>query len=1516
MNGMWCSKSMYTEWSVLRVVDMCETSRVSVVHKMPQINGTLLVNSCVKPLAQMLNNASVANTGPQDNDFLQNDRDVLWIMEVLCYGLSLPLSSGEQHDCVRDCVHIYCEWFCALSPQMAKSKAIPFPIRDDPNLYCRKILEHIYNIFIARPIAGTDTNVLDVVSRQAVLCHRLLRTIETIAHDEHNLMDRQTWDTLLIFLLAINDTLLSPPVEATDIGTQLCERIVSVLFEIWLIACVRCFPSPSFWKTFQHLSTGWRHRPPLIDNWNRINYSLTLRLVKQISPNSYDINANSPTLQKNFLNTILDEMNDETLKQCWYRFLHTIGNPVELCSPEIISKTDRFYHSACASENVVDPRQHPCLNNLPHIFYKAMKGLSILVDTFLGIPVAVEEIDADIYKSTTSLALSSASSIQPPATPPERRHNKTAFPLTINKAPNKALGTTKNVIINKAEPTVNPLPTITYPSAPEYILSPTRPKSTSILDVLGDWLFQSALFGADLKEPNEAMIRSNSIQSFNELQRKPSAASDRLLIETLPLLSPDSFEAGQAEAFGALCRLFCFKKADEEISTMLSRQPHPPSVQKVKNYLTRFHLALQFGLTLKEPFRRQIIASILINSTKIFEVDLPGGSLLIPHYLKALEIYLIPKEKQNTKPDVEIRRSCIKLLLSLFSYPLHFNELAIKENLSETPSTTFQSLRPRLINLQIQALCGETDSTNVQMILGGFLLMVSDASVHDSFTQIDSIDNSIETMRSNSLNGLQFGQHLPFGHQTSCDSSLVSNDIPFSDDGKGIPDTAKGLFGRTLSHVGQVLIRCRDKNQYDSHVSLAALEVLSSIGRIHLSNGSKGSLHTNCLLECKDTVKQIFSFIESQCEKPAPFHSKDLHSTIVAAYQCLAVWFHEHEHLLKEKDCISMLLEVIELGISGSKSKKNGFVFKADKQLKPASMRVREAAESLLTLLMNHFNNCPQSPCPPESIIGSSLIDESNLLKYLSIGNNWTPESSCDRFKYFVSDNLIMLAILDQLEPNDKETVCIIRSPFGKYCWSFTFRQLPRKHNMRTPGEQVSRPLPKPESTPTPTTHPIRHFPESMDKIKSTKFDCIVPNLTKMIAESPEFRSDQEIMLSLIERVESHMKYEKQRLHKTPTLNRSTDCKEPMISTELEAARLVLSHFSFLTFETLQDAPMGQMIPSLIALNNKSPEFVSNLKILDSISNRTSDSVFVYYVRQGVKSADEILADNKQQIVSNTHFREFVLSLGTIIDVRTHSGWTGHVATAWRVVTDNTSAKEHDKNYTFDGKRHALYWADVSHELVFLLPSTFSPMSDDSIDNSSLDGDYKQRAVSDLHADARSVSSLSDDGSNPSKAISENESTRSSLRRKFRNQLLHNIGCDVKVLIFWMESTDDHYDLPINNLLLTTGTGVESNLSLWKDFVLILIHPLKNGLFRIIVQGSGGRTPITLPLIDGMVVSKHILGTFVRLAALNICRRRRLDTESFQPPHVKRRLKIQEIVNKYRLLLPESEFYNSLFTSK
>ena len=52
----------------------------------------------------------------------------------------------------------------------------------------------------------------DLVKRQALLCHRVLRTIESVAR-ESAILTRDTWETLLKFLLAANDSLLSPPTE-------------------------------------------------------------------------------------------------------------------------------------------------------------------------------------------------------------------------------------------------------------------------------------------------------------------------------------------------------------------------------------------------------------------------------------------------------------------------------------------------------------------------------------------------------------------------------------------------------------------------------------------------------------------------------------------------------------------------------------------------------------------------------------------------------------------------------------------------------------------------------------------------------------------------------------------------------------------------------------------------------------------------------------------------------------------------------------------------------------------------------------------------------------------------------------------------------------------------------------------------------------------------------------------------------------------------------------------------------
>lgn len=77
-------------------------------------------------------------------------------------------------------------------------------------------------------------------------------------------------------------------------------------------------------------------------------------------------------------------MLDEAVAQAWYRLLRTIGDPVDLCRPAVVSQTQAFLQYAIASPNVIDPCQHPCLQSLPQIFLKAIKGIAGQVDAFLG----------------------------------------------------------------------------------------------------------------------------------------------------------------------------------------------------------------------------------------------------------------------------------------------------------------------------------------------------------------------------------------------------------------------------------------------------------------------------------------------------------------------------------------------------------------------------------------------------------------------------------------------------------------------------------------------------------------------------------------------------------------------------------------------------------------------------------------------------------------------------------------------------------------------------------------------------------------------------------------------------------------------------------------------------------------------------------------------------------------------------------------------------------------------------
>jgi len=1582
---------------------------------------------------------------------LDTDRDVNWLMEIIGYGLSMPFSLTGEQDSVKDCCTIYCEWLTSAllpydennedSKYQQLSKLVPVPIRKDPNRYARKMLSHLYNVFLPRqhmaPTYSSSHNsssginsknshqkdesdaILAAVSRQAVLCHRVLRTIESIAHNQNNLMDFETWQHLLILLLTVNDKLLSPPTEPDDIGTQLHDRILGVLFDLLLIASSRSIPDPSYWKAFDKLCANWRHRPALVDHWRRITLLLTKRITmlpssspKNQSDQENQTSANlNERLHNSPLEASISSMNYEILSQSWYRFLNLIGNPVELSDPSVISRTDEFYHAACLANSVLDPRQHPCLNVLPQIFMNSMLGLREFIEAFL--------LKARRNQSAGS-----------PELPNSKRdvHSLSSDSSNSSRLPSN----------------ISPL-----------ALNPERPKCNSILHIFGDWLFSAALVGSDLTQEIENLSNSGdsthqpgleatyssdmresstSLTSssatateggfmgltnsplFSRRQSHQSTTSSHTSISTgrgrrqskqdlagsfpqekitlEPSLSAESFESGQSEAMALLCMIFSAKSHTEDI---------------LPAYLARFYLCLQhclnFGIgydpkspdTPTGPIKRQLLSSVLTYSTTLLQRDLDGINLLIPSFIKAIEVVLEcneqdvpiqPPPRQHTARSGSVRntagstnqnlvnfglrRASIISLVNLLAYPLHFQDLAIRNCLDgKSPTTTFGSLRPRLLKLLFVALQTEKDVKNMQILFSGLSLALHDLASDSPRSLSDNKRHNNSSKRNesghNSLDGSGTASNVGQSADTISQSSFVFN----SND---------GFLIKSLHVTCHLLINIW---KHDNLVSLAALEVLTTIARVSTYVGSSNTRtadsYNNNNIEMKSeymqTTKWICDYICNQCSRPPPAHSRDMHSTIVAAYQCLSVWFYNHPYLLKEKHCVNTLIEVVELGVSGQKSKSltvnpmgitsHTIIGKGEKQLKPSSMRVREAAESLLNICMvrtSHDGQRDISSCDTvlneldiaEVFGGIQMKNSANSRSLTSQSNESRHLEAYKLFKYFSDEESIIFALFEcqtsqhhqpQLEDSCRDSViCLMRTPFGKHCWRMKFNYMESKSKEKLSQQNnsskaiglIKRPfqqqaasspitesrifsLPKGPNKSLYFNNSARFFPESIENISPSELDCLVTTLDQYVNNPPLSSSSQTNPrlkgdLDKMGKIFAHQVLAEQKVMSECSIRiKRTDCEKPQPVGDLETARIIVTHLG-----------LDNALASLVDGERVSAKFVDNLRDLDSQSIRTCDSVNIFYVRRNRTSLMEILESVRERHNVSLEFFEWLLELGRPVVVREHNRWTGrrrdlpattangqsssyglyhhqhglHVhhdnesSAANSLLTRNKMLTSDHGGAIFDGDRMTLYWADMCQELAFLVPHRLEKLSSN-------------------------------------------------------------------IVIFWLENADDLPNVPTGELLAPSSNQPDSNSSVVggiqrsdeepaapnranlvagdyqtpivpankanqpkqpnKDYTIYFISPMKNGLFRINLSMCGGKQhSCAMPLIDGMTISKGMLAGMMRESILNLSRRRRLDADSYQPPHVRRRLKIQEICNNYKISArhESSEFYFNLFRSK
>lgn len=366
---------------------------------------------------------------------------------------------------------------------------------------------------------------------------------------------------------------------------------------------------------------------------------------------------------------------------------------------------------------------------------------------------------------------------------------------------------------------------------------------------------------------------------------------------------------------------------------------------------------------------------------------------------------------------------------------------------------------------------------------------------------------------------------------------------------------------------------------------------------------------------------------------------------------------------------------------------------------------------------------------------------------------------------------------------------------------------------------------------------PMRHeveqkfYPDGVDRVPNCNADYSIPTLDQVIQKFGNKMSGQ-----LVHLLENQMVQEKLAWAETDnsddSLSHAQESEPPTVCNEFQAARLFLSHFGFLSMDddpSNEDIEAMPPIPLLTVLDAKKTGFLSDLQALDKLSPRTNDTLHAFYVKVGQTTATEIIDNVSEENVNtlNKHFWNVLMNLGWPVDIDEHSGWTGFVKSSWRIHTKNNvsnakrdSAAPPDavENLKFNGEKRVLYWADVSSEIAFVVPTKWNK-SDDAADGSCLSmisssstdseksSTWSDRSVS-LHQSTttnkmplmqkpRTLSlELDKSKSHSTSAIGTAEPIAPSRRRTcaMKPSLLTQTG--TKILMVWLESFEDHLTFP------------------------------------------------------------------------------------------------------------------------
>jgi hypothetical protein len=721
--------------------------------------------------------------------------------------------------------------------------------------------------------------------------------------------------------------------------------------------------------------------------------------------------------------------------------------------------------------------------------------------------------------------------------------------------------------------------------------------------------------------------------------------------------------------------------------------------------------------------------SIYINSPFV-DLDLEGVNVLLIPTLNALnavfKLKYPQKEDTTAKTDnkpkenvrslfnigsssitlVELKRYCIYIFSSLLCLPNHFNSLLINDTVAS--GLSFFSLRSKILEIFLAAMTNEQDTTNLQMLFGCGRLIVGEWSL-DELQKTPDLANFDKKEKA-----------------SYCYNQIVSL----------ICAPLKINHATLQNHSFALSI-------FDSLASIAAGDILNQDESV-----------------CKIAISWIWHYVKMQIKRRSKEHTKEMHSVIVAAYNCLIMLLITKPNLLRDKNCLQTVANCIEIGISGSssypeqklredaKEASSQTLMKAEKELRPASLRVKEAAECVLCFLMEHSSS--STGIFDNNDTTRSPLDERSI-------NELTNKTAPAKYKYFAVDGSLILGVLEKpLLKSPISNICpnitiLIRGPFGRQAWSLHLRNSPfsdlnplREIKLNVNSEPSGlKYYPNRATLKYEADSSGNKLDESNDSSRAVpKCELSVPTLNDVAAKCVK-------NLSKFQRLkEEQIEFESLATDRVANENLSRKPNPNEISLnmkiykEFQSARMFLSHLGYCSTDSIKMKEDGA---EMLSLESNDAAFVDQLSVLDHLPTRTFSTCHVFYVKKSQADCKSILANvSKPDSIQDEGFYAFIQSLGVIIDVSNQSGEnsTGSQSEAGLIKKLNK----------INGVDNVLYWSDISSEVTFVIPSS--------------SGDHAQTG----HVDEAF---------------------------KVKNQ---NVPNDIRVMIVWLEQIQDADSVPIGEL--------------------------------------------------------------------------------------------------------------------